>query len=154
EPKLQPNGVHAGIRERKYAEAAVGGMAVELAGISEGSRNDTLNRVAFRTGRMVGAGWIARDTANAILLDAALKSGLPETEARRTLQSGMNAGEKEPYPALDHPMVRKTSEPITASDPPTCSGAEMLTKVHAFLTRFVSYPSDHAGIAHALWCVH
>ena len=130
------------------------GMAADLAGKSEGCRNDTLNRMAFKSGRMVSAGWIARDTANAILLDAALKSGLSETEAHRTLQSGMGAGEKEPHPALEQPMVRKTSEPTIASEPPTCFGAEMLTKVHAFLTRFVSYPSASAGIAHALWCVH
>jgi hypothetical protein len=27
-------------------------------------------------------------------------------------------------------------------------------KVYAFLGRFVSYPSDHAHVAHSLWCLH
>jgi Protein of unknown function (DUF3631) len=33
-------------------------------------------------------------------------------------------------------------------------GEGMLTQLHAFLCRFVSYPSEHAQVAHALWCVH
>jgi uncharacterized protein DUF3631 len=35
-----------------------------------------------------------------------------------------------------------------------CRGSAMLKAVSAFLTRFICYPSDHARIAHALWCVH
>src|SRR3954451_3832233 len=30
----------------------------------------------------------------------------------------------------------------------------VLDQVYAFLGRFVSYPSEHARVAHALWCVH
>ena len=30
----------------------------------------------------------------------------------------------------------------------------VLNQVYAFLGRFVSYPSEHARVAHALWCVH
>jgi Protein of unknown function (DUF3631) len=33
-------------------------------------------------------------------------------------------------------------------------GSTMLTAVYNFLGRFVAYPSDHAQVAHALWCVH
>ena len=33
-------------------------------------------------------------------------------------------------------------------------GQVMLAAVHAFLGRFVSYPSAHAQTAHALWIVH
>ena len=33
-------------------------------------------------------------------------------------------------------------------------GEVMLRAVHGFLGRFVSYPSEHAHTAHALWCVH
>jgi uncharacterized protein DUF3631 len=35
-----------------------------------------------------------------------------------------------------------------------CQGEVMLRAVHGFLGRFVSYPSEHAHTAHALWCVH
>ena len=35
-----------------------------------------------------------------------------------------------------------------------CRGASMLKVIAAFLSRFIAYPSDHAKVAHALWCVH
>ena len=33
-------------------------------------------------------------------------------------------------------------------------GDALLNSVHAFLLRFVSYPSQHASVAHALWIAH
>ena len=33
-------------------------------------------------------------------------------------------------------------------------GERVLNEAHAFLGRFVSYPSEHAQVAHALWCLH
>jgi hypothetical protein len=33
-------------------------------------------------------------------------------------------------------------------------GADVLDQVHAFLARFVAYPSGHAAVAHTLWCGH
>src|SRR5215217_5002837 len=36
----------------------------------------------------------------------------------------------------------------------TLSGAKILDDVHAFLGRFVAYPSDHAHVAHTLWIAH
>jgi hypothetical protein len=33
-------------------------------------------------------------------------------------------------------------------------GAALLKAAHAFLGRFISYPSEHAQTAHALWCLH
>ena len=34
------------------------------------------------------------------------------------------------------------------------NGARVIEEAYAFLGRFVSYPSEHAHVAHALWCVH
>lgn len=34
------------------------------------------------------------------------------------------------------------------------AGAEVLGKVEKFLRRFVAYPSEHARVAHVLWCAH
>ena len=50
---------------------------------------------------MVGSGWLNRQTACNSLLAAALSCGLDEQEARRTLQSGLEAGAKEPHKALE-----------------------------------------------------
>jgi hypothetical protein len=33
-------------------------------------------------------------------------------------------------------------------------GERMLSRVHSFLGRFISYPNPHAHAAHTLWCVH
>ncbi len=39
---------------------------------------------------------------------------------------------------------------------PACneSGAAILDNVHAYIGRFVAYPSEHARVAHALWIAH
>ena len=34
------------------------------------------------------------------------------------------------------------------------AGERVLVRLYEFLGRFVSYPSEHARVAHALWCVH
>lgn len=41
-------------------------------------------------------------------------------------------------------------------DPKSASinGAVLLDEVHAFLGRFVSYPSEYAHVAHSLWIAH
>lgn len=41
-----------------------------------------------------------------------------------------------------------------AIDADAKAGQRMISAVSAFLARFVSYPSEHAHIAHALWIVH
>jgi hypothetical protein len=58
----------------------------------------------------------------------------------------------------------KRSKPIRATNKkPTCgngadiaaaAGAALLDEVRSFLCRFISYPSEHAAIAHALWTAH
>lgn len=40
------------------------------------------------------------------------------------------------------------------SDDDVAVGAEVLAGVEAFLGRFIAYPSEHARVAHALWCGH
>jgi hypothetical protein len=47
------------------------------------------------------------------------------------------------------------SEPALKIDPwDEPSGAALLGEVHGFLGRFVSYPSEHAHVAHTLWIAH
>lgn len=42
----------------------------------------------------------------------------------------------------------------TTSAGARADGAELLAGVHAFLKRFVAYPSHHAHVAHTLWIAH
>jgi hypothetical protein len=99
----QANGT-ACVRELAYAAAALEGCAAELAAAARGSRNELLNRLAFRLGRMIARGWLERAAVEANLIGAMHangylnEEGIKATEA--TLQSGLDAGMKEPHPDL------------------------------------------------------
>ena len=94
-----------GDREQKYALAALDGCAADLAGATKGERNAKLNAVAFRMGTLLARRWIARDEVVARLLLAAHENGLVaddgEAAARKTLQSGLEAGEARPHSDLE-----------------------------------------------------
>lgn len=79
-----------------WALAALRGEVLRVAGAPQGNRNDTLNRAAFRLGQLVGADLLpARAVVYALGL-AAVRAGLSEAEARRTIRSGMAAGTRNP----------------------------------------------------------
>ena len=73
-----------------YGRRALAGIIDDLAAAGEGQRNDTLNRCAYRLGRL--RAHIAPDCAAAALLSAAAGIGLARKEAEGTLRSGYLAG--------------------------------------------------------------
>jgi hypothetical protein len=75
-----------------YARAALRLEAASVANAAEGSRNDTLNRAAFRMRRFVEAGELGDGEVFGILLSAAVLSGLGDLEAQRTIRSGLGRG--------------------------------------------------------------
>jgi hypothetical protein len=77
----------------RYAAAALEAEADRVARAPVGTRNDTLNRAAFALGRMVGAGMLDAWAVRRELEEAALYAGLGRTETRRTISSGMTAGQ-------------------------------------------------------------
>src|SRR5262249_49084338 len=91
-------------REEKYARAALDGCAAELARTAKGERNEKLNKSAFRIGTMTIRGWVSKDEAYRSLLNAAHACGCVaddgEVAALKTLESGLDAGEQIPHPAL------------------------------------------------------
>jgi DNA-binding PadR family transcriptional regulator len=91
-------------REVAYAQAALDGVADELAKTEPGKRNATLNSVAYRMGRMVAKKWIERKDVETELLNAAHACGLVsddgEDTARATIKSGLKAGMKKPLDDL------------------------------------------------------
>ena len=123
----------AGIRERAYAQAALDGCAEELAAAASGSRNETLNKLAFRLGRMAARGWITRAEIQAALTEAMQVNGYIDDDGieavTATLESGLDAGEKEPHPDL--PDQDKT--PAKAPQQPRHTLAEVR---ELFLKRF------------------
>ena len=58
----------------------------------EGTRNDTLNKAAFRLGKLVAVAGIGKAEAVTKLLRSADVVGLPADEAAKTIESGLNAG--------------------------------------------------------------
>lgn len=87
-------------REEAYARAALDAECAEVASTGEGGRNIALNKAAFSAGTMIGAGWIGRGECESALMAAAAACGLKGWEARATIRSGLNGGEKKPREPL------------------------------------------------------
>ena len=104
----------------RYVQKALDAELATVAGAPEGSRNDSLNDAAFSLGQLVGSTWanLDEDRAASLLLDAARSCGLPESEARRTIHSGLTSGREQPRPtpvrAPENARELETSETITA----------------------------------------
>lgn len=77
--------------DHEYAQRALDRAATAVAHAPEGTRNSTLNRAAYRMGRLVETGATARHTVENALEAAAVASGLSVTESRATIASGLNA---------------------------------------------------------------
>jgi|GEM_PF-885080 len=80
----------------RYGQKALGAECAKVAASIEGTRNEKLNRCAFRVGQLVGGGEIDCGDAERDLLNAAIAAGLEEPEATKTLLSGLEAGIREP----------------------------------------------------------
>jgi putative DNA primase/helicase len=95
-PTQPPPQAGAVTNAEPYARAALERECDELARTLEGKRNDQLNRAAFNLGQLVGAGTLGRGTVEAELERVALSIGLEPGEVRTTIESGLEAGIREP----------------------------------------------------------
>jgi hypothetical protein len=82
----------AGIPYTNYGLAALAAIVDEMATTIEGQRNDTLNRVSYRAGRLCAGGQLGAEVAKRELVAAALQAGLEQEEAETTFASGLGAG--------------------------------------------------------------
>lgn len=88
----------------RYAGVALSKEAELVAGAPEGTRNDTLNKAAFRVGQLVACGWLADQAATDTLIDAGMAAGLSFAESERTVNSGLDAGRQTPRAGVElHP---------------------------------------------------
>lgn len=85
----------------RYAATALDREADLVAGTAPGTRNDTLNKSAFRIGQLVACGWLEESVATETLTDAGMASGLSYAEAERTVISGMDAGQRAPRAGVE-----------------------------------------------------
>ena len=84
------------LKSTHYVAAAVDAECAAVATCGEGARNDRLNKAAFSLGTLVGAELLDAGDAREHLLAAALRAGLEQSEALRTISSGLSAGERQP----------------------------------------------------------
>ncbi len=93
-------------RERACACAALEGAAREVELAPPGGRNNTLNAVAYRLGRMIARGWLSRAEVEVRLLDAATVNGLVAEDGQlaveATIRSGIKAGMGNPLEDLNN----------------------------------------------------
>ncbi|SBW29012.1 bifunctional DNA primase/polymerase [Candidatus Protofrankia californiensis] len=79
-----------------YGSAVLSGEVHRILTAPPGTRNDTLNRAAFFTGQVVGAGILPRDLAEQALYEAGLTVGQKPGECTKTVRSGLDAGTRHP----------------------------------------------------------
>jgi len=81
---------------REYGTVALEGECAKVRAAAVTTRNQTLNRAAFRLGQLVASGELERTVVVGGLLGAARSCGLDGAEAVRTINSGMPAGALQP----------------------------------------------------------
>jgi len=90
-PTKKPKAVEAATA---WARAALDAECAAIRMASEGARNDTLNRAAFKMGQLVRLGRLERADVESALTDAAypLAQSDGEMSVARTIKSGLDAG--------------------------------------------------------------
>jgi Bifunctional DNA primase/polymerase, N-terminal len=77
------------VHTTKYVDVALEREVATVSSATEGTRNDQLNKSAFALARFVHDGALAASTYVEHLTAAAMRTGLGETEIRRTLASAL-----------------------------------------------------------------
>ncbi|MEM6761693.1 MAG: hypothetical protein AAF615_02340, partial [Pseudomonadota bacterium] len=84
----------------QYAERVLEACADEVSNAANGTRNQTLNNIAYRIGRFVGAGRLRADDATSTLEHACGDCGLWKDDGARqcraTIKSGLQKGAASP----------------------------------------------------------
>ena len=148
-------------RRTAYGNAALRRSANTVATAPEGTRNDTLNREAFRLGRLIGGGIIEHDDAVTTLRRAARKAGLLPIETETTIGSGLSAGisyprsipEEAPDPQTPSPTKETSMSVISAQAPSSAEPAIAAPPRAADLYPHLSAPGSRAfqDALRALW---
>jgi len=104
-----------GDRERAFAAAALANCTDEIEKAARGTRNNTLNSVAYRLGRMVARGWIEELAVVDGLSQACHSNGLVNDDGlgsvRSTIESGLSAGRAHPHADLQDRAISQAESP-------------------------------------------
>ncbi len=98
-----------------YIETAITNEVETVRAAGNGTRNQALNTSAFSLAGLIHCG-LTEDRIVSELLRAAIDAGLPEREARQTIQSGIRAGREHPRDIPEgRPGNGKQTKPTTAN---------------------------------------
>jgi hypothetical protein len=109
--------IRAASDDHRYATVTLARECEMMAICPEGSRNDRLNHAAFKMGRHIGAGTIARSTVEKALRQAGLACGLSAAEVDIVLRDEENGGINQGMLHPRHPPERDAQAPAPAEDP-------------------------------------
>lgn len=113
-------------RKNAYAQRALESEFHSVARAPEGQRNDTLNRAAHNLGQLVAAGGLGEAEVRADLLKAAAASGLPASEAERTIGSGLAAGLAKPREMPEPPLTERQRSKVQGGALIACCASDFL----------------------------
>jgi hypothetical protein len=108
-----------------WARAALEAEITNIATAVEGQRNHTLNRASFALGQIVAGGHLDKGDVISSLEAAGFNAGLGANETRRTIVSGLRAGQQHPR----HPTNRRPQAPAapSAATPGSCPAVDLRT---------------------------
>ena len=118
--KLQPTTAKSPVTTDAYIAKAIASEIHRVRTSTEGTRNNNLNVAALKLGHYVGSGTLSEAQVRDDLISAAMLVGLPESEARATVASGMRAGMREPkrVPERVERTTTATQAPPTRREKP------------------------------------
>lgn len=120
EPTMSPwEMVHQAPPDRVdgYVKSGIARELTKLCLAAVGSRNETLNMVAFALGQFCGAGVLTRVDAERQIFAAARGTGLGDTEIAATMRSGLNSGILKPH-SLPSPGPAPSKNGVHSPTPP------------------------------------
>ncbi|MBM3565573.1 MAG: hypothetical protein FJX42_05615, partial [Alphaproteobacteria bacterium] len=91
------SGQSSDLSDEQLIEEEIAAAVSDIRSAKDGTRNATLNRSAFKIGRLIGAGVCEEDDVRRRLQEAAEGAGLSPEEVCRTIESGVRAGKKRPW---------------------------------------------------------
>lgn len=83
-------------REQRYLQAAFAALVERVEAAPEGTRNDELNKCAYRTGQLIAGCGLPEVQCKQHLIKAALQAGLTQSQAVYTVSRSILQGKKRP----------------------------------------------------------
>ena len=100
----------------EYGRKALAAELADLSMAGEGTRNDSLNRSAFRMGQLIGGGELCESQVEASLFGVALSIGLEPEQSKKTIASGLGKGKAEPRKRQSDPLWKDSTDTADITD--------------------------------------